>query len=355
MNKWVSYLVALFLLALPNFSNADENISEFDRYMGKETSHWFHVKKTEDLEFLEKIGLLYEKNKELRFTAHGSYKIPPVIHFIWLGPNSFPSQSVENVRTWISKHPAWKIKFWTDRPRDPPCEGMEVVDVNHFPFLFLKKCFEESNNYGEKSDILRFEILYQEGGLYVDHDANCLQTFDPLHQAYDFYCGLETPHPPFVGLNITSGSGLIGSRSHHPVVKMVTSLIKENWQSIGEKFRGKDGYSRTQLVMHRTYIVLTQALKEVIGQEGNSDIVFPAAFFFAKKGVTPLYSTHFYANSWAEDDGDKDLQQMTKKTVQKMKHKQRLIRFWGLITLAVNILGFIAIVIYLKRNKKSMA
>lgn len=37
-----------------------------------------------------------------------------------------------------------------------------------------------AKNYGEKSDILRYEILCQFGGIYVDCDFECLKSFDGL-------------------------------------------------------------------------------------------------------------------------------------------------------------------------------
>jgi hypothetical protein len=49
--------------------------------------------------------------------------------------------------------------------------------------------------------------------------------------------------------------------------------------------------------MERTYLRLTEALKEHATEE---DIVLPAAYFFAKKGVPSLYSRHYFANAWAE-------------------------------------------------------
>ena len=41
------------------------------------------------------------------------------------------------------------------------------------------------------SDILRYEILYQYGGLYVDIDFECLKNFDPLLKGLNFFAGLS--------------------------------------------------------------------------------------------------------------------------------------------------------------------
>lgn len=298
------------------------SLDEFDDLMGKTTAHWHYVAQMQDKETLERAKTVYFKNKMAQFTEEGSYKIPPVLHFIWLGPKPFPPQSVENVRTWIAQNPGWKVKFWTDRDRDPPCEGMEKVLVKSFNFLKLGKCFEESQNWGEKSDLLRFEILYQQGGIYVDHDANCLRPFAGMIRGYDFFCGLETPHEAFVGRNVTCGNGLLGARPRHPTVGKVLELIAERWQLLGEKFRGNDEYSRIEVVMQRTYIALTLAMAETIDRERNVDIVLPAAYFFSKSEITPLYSKHFYASAWNESKGRKsEIERMEEKTLGKIRRK----------------------------------
>ncbi|NGX45857.1 MAG: hypothetical protein K940chlam2_01037, partial [Chlamydiae bacterium] len=327
--------------------------NEFDYLMGKETDHWAHVAQAEDIQLLEKCSALYESNKQLRFKKEGDYKIPPKVHFIWVGPNPFPPASVENVRTWIAHHPDWEVIFWTDRKRLPPCEDMQVRLVQDFPFLFLKERYEESNNWGEKSDVLRYEILYQLGGTYVDHDANCLIRFDGLHRGYDFYCGLEAPHPPFAGRNITTGIGVFGARPGHPRIKRVIDLIDSHWSELGRKYPGRDGYSRTQLVMERTYMVLTDTLSEGFEAEGMTDIVFPSAYFFAKKGIAPLYSAHFYANTWAgEERGNPHFEREAKRVLGKAQRRGKTIRWVARGALCLNILLVMGVVVFRRRQRR---
>jgi len=335
------------------FSLYGDGPTEFERYMGKGTSHWIHVSKQEDVQILSQLEDLYQKNKHLRFTDWGPYKIPKVIHFVWLGPDPFPPASVENVRTWVAKHPDWTVKFWTDRDRFPPCSSMEVCDAHTFPFLFLRHCFEESNSWSEKADVLRFEILYQEGGLYVDHDAGCLQSFDGLHRGYHFYCGLQTPHPPIAGRNISSGLGLIGSSPFHPVIGRAIELIGSGWEGIGVKYRGRDIYSRVQLVRERTYIPLTYAIADRLGEDENIDIVFPAAYFFAKDEIPPLYSEHSFEKSWVlEDVKSSQVKKSTNRALSMLHRRSNLILWLGRGAISVNLLAFAGVFLYIYRKKK---
>ncbi len=332
----------IFCLCMLFFSCSLAADQDFDMLMGKKTKHWRFISQEKDIALLEFAKKIYEENKHARFST-GSYKIPPIIHFIWLGPKHFPPQSVDNVRTWIAQNPGWKIKLWTDRERMPPCEEMEVVHVKDFSFYALARQFAESENWGEKSDILRYEILFQEGGVYVDHDANCLQSFDGMHKGYDFYCGLEAPHEPFVGCNLTCGNGVIGSRPHHPTVKDVIEYIARRWDVLKEKFRGNDPYSKIEIVMQRTYIALTHCLMDTVNREGNTDIVLPAGYFFAKSDIPSVFSKHFYATSWDNFRYKKsDQERSNEKIANKLMHEAR-----SLVRNMLMLIGFNIILMFL--------
>jgi hypothetical protein len=296
--NWLWLFLFLSTFAFGKQITFDDN--DFEGMMGSSTSHWRHIASDKDLELLERSKMIFQKHKMGQHAQKGHYKTPSVVHFIWLGPRPFPPESVENVRSWIAAHPAWTVKFWTDRDRDPPCEGMEKHLVKDFQFLKLGKCFEESQNWGEKSDLLRYEILFQQGGVYADHDVECVKSFVGMHRGYDFFCALETPHEPFVGRGVTCGNGIFGSRPRHPVMAAVIDLIAERWEALGEKFRGKDAYSRTEVVMQRTYIAMTEAVEKAIGLEDNVDVIFPAAYFFAKSGMVSIYTRHLFAGAWDE-------------------------------------------------------
>lgn len=351
--KSLKFCLALLLLC--GCSEKKESTDNFDELMGKKTKHWSYVRDKVDVAFLSTCQALFEKNRSYLHKAQSSSKIPKTVHFIWLGPKPFPPESVENIRTWIAKNPGWTVKFWTDRDRPLPCKGMQKVRTQDFSFSRLEKSYHQSQNWGEKSDILRYEILFQEGGVYADHDANCLQPFETLHSGYDFYCGMETPHEAFVGRNVTCGNGVIGSRPRHPTIKKVIDLIGERWDGLGRKYQGKDVYSRTEVVMQRTYIALTDALKGTIDQESNVDIVLPAAYFFAKSGLPSLYSKHFYATAWSDQKvNNSPWEKEAQKKLSKIKQKSKNLYLLLLLMFAVNILIITRVLIEKKPwlNKK---
>ncbi len=141
------------------------------------------------------------------------YLIPPLIHFIWLG-SGLPPDAARLIETWKEMHPGWIIKVWTDK------------DVEPFR-LRNKQAFDLSVNFGQKSDIFRYEILDRFGGVYVDVDFECLKPFDSLHKSCEFYAGVTHENDHLY-------NGLMGAKPGHPLIKACI----ENLTSSGEQFDG---------------------------------------------------------------------------------------------------------------------
>lgn|SRR3990167_495668 len=271
---------------------------DFEKLLGSNTDCWEYIQTVKDKKDIEFYKEIYNKNYSNQFNHSPTFKIPKIVHIIWLGPRPFPQESVENLRTWMAYHPDWSYKFWTDRKRLPPCTGVQVHYVEDFPFKFLKDKFNESQNWGEKSDILRYEILYKEGGVYIDHDANCLRPFHGLHRGYDFYACLEMPHEKLEEMAVTAGIGIVGSKPGHPIIRDAMQTILDRWDEVTKKFSANDPLIQAQRVTYRTYIALTYALQKNLNSPDRSDIVFPASYFYPKYGLKGFYSEHLYGTTW---------------------------------------------------------
>lgn len=98
--------------------------------------------------------------------------IPRTFHHIWLGPDPLPDDHRPWIETWKRHHPEWEFRLWTEEnlPEDPI--RPEVLDRLRAPV--------------ERADILRLEILYRHGGVYLDTDLECLRPIDPVLDGEDF-------------------------------------------------------------------------------------------------------------------------------------------------------------------------
>ncbi|NGX50530.1 MAG: Subversion of eukaryotic traffic protein A [Chlamydiae bacterium] len=270
----------------------------FEKLQGSETENWNYIQTRRDYDDLDRYKALYKKNYKHQFNSNPSFKIPKSVHIIWIGPKSFPSDSVENIRTWMAHHPDWTFNFWTDRKRPAPCNGMKICMLDDFNFEFLEEKYEESSNWGEKADIWRYEILYQQGGVYIDHDVTCFRPFHGLHTGYDFYSGLEMPHEGIDSLALTVGISIIGTKARHPVLRRTIQLVLDRWDAVTKKFSTSDPLVQARRVTHRTLIAMTYASRTGLNQPGNIDIIFPACYFYPKGALPSFYSVHQYGTTW---------------------------------------------------------
>lgn len=270
------------------------SLSEFEK---KEGLYLWNARylKSHDKVFLQKI--------EKHYASAGAHRgeIPKKVHWIWLGEKPFPHASIPTMRAWIDLHPDWEFYFWTDDPeKKAPIEGVVVRSIAEHPLCFFEKQFKESSNFGEKSDLWRYEILFFEGGIYVDHDSYPLKSFTDLVEGYDFFAALEAPHFPNENRAITVGIGILGAKPFHFLMKETIDSALERWDPITKMYRDKGFLRGDSIVIQRSYLALTVALEKKIGSLSSGEIILPASYFYPKSFLKGIYSVHLYGDSWVE-------------------------------------------------------
>ncbi len=250
---------------------------------------------------------LYEKYNLDNITP-SQESIPNVIHHVWFGrPLSQEDKALR--ATWEKHHPGWRFVLWTDRQENDPRgvvvhswqelkdalnytdERYIVVNVARLKFG-NRRFFDASRNYGEKSDIIKYEIVYRMGGVYIDCDFECLKPLDVLHECYDFYTGLQPLDTNFAQL----GAALFGAKPSHPVLGNAIETIAR------DRIYGP-------IVLRSGPIHFSRSFIACAGQNGNKDIAFPASFFYPcgynQKGherqewiKQESFAVHHWAGSW---------------------------------------------------------
>ncbi len=332
-NKFIILACILLLFSCDN-SQKDDTKNEFEALMGSRKKVWEFVQTHEDRSKLEVFKSIYMKNKDLQNNKNHYKKMPKIIHFIWIGPNPFPKESVENIQSWVSSHPEYQIKFWSDRRRPLPNKKMQLNLVADFEFKFLKECYDESDNYAEKADLLRYELIYQEGGIYVDHDVQCHKTFNSLIENYDFFCGVEPPKEQvFLSSSVNACNNLIAARPSHPVLEETIKNVLATWDEFTLAFPNNDKESTISRVAHRTFAPFDKAVINKAAQGEDKDIIFPAGYFNILDGDMGHFAHHFYSASWYEDE-TKFEKNVRKKLTSITKKNNQILLFNGVILIA---------------------
>ena len=108
--------------------------------------------------------------------------IPKIIHQLWIGPKPRPSKFMT---TWKDKHPDYEYIMWNEEEIHK--RGLELECVSKINTI------EEING---KADIIRWEILFHYGGLFVDADSICIVPFNYLMEKNKPLCGYENENVP---------------------------------------------------------------------------------------------------------------------------------------------------------------
>jgi hypothetical protein len=226
---------------------------------------------------------------------------------------------------------------------------MQLARIQDLPFIKLFNCYKKSDNYAEKSDLVRYEILYQQGGVYVDHDVKCLKSFEPLCRTYDFFCGMEMPYQTFLSSSVLPTSNVLGCRQGHPILKNAMDWLDQLWDRIELQFPGKDRDAVINRVAHRTMLGLAEAFKMKSNEVGNRDIALPTFYFNAPEEKVAIFSYHLRKETWLESESE--FEHLVKERLGKISKKTNRVLFVFGIFSVLNIIGLLLLI--MKYGKKS--
>jgi hypothetical protein len=340
------FLVFCVFLSCQNEQKLSKTLS-YEEMMGKGMECWKHVIAPIDRNNLSHFQNIYSSYETSSQPLDASLAIPKVIHFIWIGPKDFPRESIVNVQSWIDRHPGWTVKFWTDRKRNLPSENVLECVVTDWMMPDLAQCFEKSDNYAEKADLLRYDILLREGGVYVDHDVKCMKSFDNLCANYEFFCGLELPSDTPITSSIHVTNNLIGARAAHPVLRRCAEWLPIHWDEIERLYPGKDKISVIRRIANRTFSAFADSVRE-LACRNTKDMVFPAFYFNAPSDDTAIYARHLYAGTWFQNENP--FEQMAKKRLMSLSKKVNKILLFTALSALLNMIGFIVFFIIIRKK-----
>ena len=235
-------------------------------------------------QLLEEFTKLYNQACLSQSKLAQEKKIPKIIHQIWLG-----SPVPDKYKKWQTSvqllHPRWQYKLWTDK------------DINELN-LINKAQYEASSNYGERSDIARYEILYRYGGVYVDIDVQFLQPLDYLHDRYDFYACFE-PLWSYTYTCLSIGNALIASVPDHPVLAECIEKIAHS------PFKLETLNEQIRIVAQTGPILFTRACYQQLETLKKSGIILPSELFYPENPSRVMYNPyrfciHHWTHSWLE-------------------------------------------------------
>lgn len=189
--------------------------------------------------------------------------IPKIIHQLWIGPKPMPKKFMD---TWKDKHPDFEYICWTEEEMKKRNMSFQCVEAIH--------CMPEING---KADIMRWEILYKYGGIFIDADSICIQPLDELIFSQKSFAAYENE---YVRKDLLAPV-LMGYYPQHPICRYAIEWILHN----------RDVIANPTLRAWKTVGpgLLTRAYSEV---KNNDLVIFPSFFFLPVHHTGVRYQGH---------------------------------------------------------------
>lgn len=220
--------------------------------------------------------------------------IPKIIHYCWFGGKPIPAEYQRYIDSWHKVMPDYEIKRWDESNYD--------VHKNQY----MSDAYKEKK-WAFVSDYCRLDVVYQEGGIYLDTDVEVVKAFDDL-LSEEMFCGFEIRDPKGykrgqeIEESVAFGLGF-GAIKKHPILKE----ILEFYETL--HFYNSDGsLNLVACPRYQTEILCKHGLipnRET--QRFDGGIAFSPEYFCPQSNVTDEmlmlteknYSIHHFTVSWA--------------------------------------------------------
>ena len=207
--------------------------------------------------------------------------IPKVINYCWFGKNEKPQIVKECIESWKKYCPEFEIKQWDESNYD--------VNKN----VYVKEAYDQKK-WAFLTDYARLDILYHNGGVYMDTDVKLIKSIAPLINKGAFMA-FEQRGRVNTGVGFACEAGNL--------------IVKENMRYYEEhNFIDKSGNFNPEIcVKITTKILINHGLDYTKNsvQKLNKLMVYSSDYFSPKKmGTNKInitnntYGIHLYASSW---------------------------------------------------------
>ncbi len=220
--------------------------------------------------------------------------IPKKLHYMHFGGRPLSEGLKRCMESWERFCPDYEIILWNE----------DNYDITKHPYM--KQAYEQGA-YGFVPDYARLDILYNEGGFYLDTDVEIIRSIEELRYQ-EAFCGVEK-------WQLINFGGLSGAIPKHPMVKKFLDA-REDIRFIdvdGRQNRNTCGYYDTRIALLEGYRI--DGTSQSVG--GMSIYAYdhfqPYDYMSGISTQTVnTYSIHHFNGGWM-DEGMRQANEDTKK------------------------------------------
>lgn len=215
--------------------------------------------------------------------------IPKIIHYCWFGKGEKPRYVAKCIASWRKYLPDYEIKEWNESNFD--------INLNQFT-----KGAYSAQKYAFVSDVARFWILYNHGGLYFDTDVEVIKGFDDII-ANGAFMGVEMPSVNGSTPAVNPGLAL-GAEKGNFVIKAILDHYQTLSFNLDESRIANDSVViHTSAVLSRQFCLCPS--NDIQYLQGVT--IYPVDYFNPFNDITGVltktsntHSIHWFAKSWID-------------------------------------------------------
>lgn len=228
-------------------------------------------------------------------------QIPKRYHVIWIGKEKKPPMAqIQNCK---ALNADWEFYFWNDE------------SIRHHKEFFTLE-LTKKNEILVQADLLRLEVLYLYGGIFVDSDTVCRRPFSGLFEngfldGIEFFAAEENEHIEW--LNGMVANGLIGSSRYNPdVYSILCELPKIKfttaWNTSGPCLLSQVAFGRYPRYCPKLEFdfVANKTKKKLL----SSELFYPLHYtggYFGPRNITEVMQEAYTHQLWGSTYGDYDM------------------------------------------------
>lgn len=205
--------------------------------------------------------------------------IPKVINYCWFGKGQLPPKAIDCINSWKKYCPDYTIVRWDE----------SNFDVNKYDFT--REAYEKKK-WAFVTDVARLDIIYNNGGIYLDTDVEIIKNIDDILDN-ELFIGFENSEYANTGLGFGAIQG--------------NKLVKKNLDVYKEiSFNDCNCISKIACPIITSKVLIEKGFK-MNGklQTLNGCTIYPVEYFCpmnydtGKIKITEnTYSIHHYTASW---------------------------------------------------------
>jgi len=216
-------------------------------------------------------------------------QIPKILHFVWVGDESLRPDAY--IDTWRRLHPDFEVRVWGNHE----WESLPWKTRRHMDAIA-----QRNGQYAGVADLMRWEILLNEGGFALDADSVCVRRLPSWLFDCDLFAVWENE---YVAPGIVA-NGYVGARPGHEVIKALVDRFSKArdlsrrfiWYKM--KYKGLTAWKTTGPVPFT---------EELLKASAKTASIFPSHFFLPRhhsgltyQGSGPVFSCELFASAHGE-------------------------------------------------------